>query len=272
MEIPPLSTSEPDRELRDAGPDDTVTVSGHGRILLEYVSEPHDGHTYALTDQGWVLRMFYGSPWRTYYSVEPRSLPEQVASIRLAKHQRVTVDRWRGPVPDIERPGYIPDREVGVVATTKEKKAKKEATPKADAKPAARKLGARAKRLLEGGLDLSSARQKEVLAAADAIAEKRGDRFTRIWDIYSAAGVKMPDNIAAEKKEFDQTGKMPRSAQTKGTPPEKRGRGNAEEAAEGRSSSPPTTQSESQGSTPTASGESTQNGGARTEETQDETL
>ena len=233
----PLTT--PDR-------DDTVSEpERYGTIVLEYVNVPHDGHTYALTFEGQVLRMFYGSPWRPYYTVQPTAVAEHVASVRLASHQRVTVDRWRKPVPDIARPGWMrgaepPSTEETMTETTDEPKeevvAKTETPPKEKAPPketkatpktngaAAPKLGANAKRVLEGGLDLSKTRQKEVLAAANDLAIARGDRITRIWDVYEAAGAALPAKVADAKKEYLETGRMPKSGGGGG-------RGNAQEGA-----------------------------------------
>ena len=239
--------------------DDTVSepAESHGRIILEYVNVPHDGHTYALTDSGEVLRMFYGSPWREYYHVRESAIPEHVASVRIAAHQRVVTDRWRGPVPDIERPGWIRGEEERAVAETKaaappkvtKKPKEKAASPKSNGK--APKMGANAGRLLEKGLDLSATRQKEVRAAAEALAVKRQDSIIRIWDVYEAAGVKLPEKIASAKREYLETGRMPKTGGGAG-------RGNSRTASSKSKPDPSasTTPSDLPESSPTTSTES----------------
>lgn len=123
------------------------------------------------------------------------------------------------------------------VAETKEKaEPKKKAESKAAAAPNAnkpQKLGARAKRLLETGLDLSADKQVKVLEKADALSRARiipktgkPDTLTRVWDIYRAAGVEMPTSIADEEADFLKTGVLKRSSGANGgsaAPKEERG-------------------------------------------------
>lgn len=251
-------TGTPEPKLPDADPGDTVSEPpvAHGSIILEYVNVPHDGHTYALTNTGAVFRMFYGSPWRPFYRIEPLAVAEHVASVRAAAHQRVTVDRWRGPVPTVETPAWVGGEKGGTVTETKaapkeKAKPKEKAAPKSNGK--APKLGANARRLLEGGLDLNKTRQKEVLTAANALAVARNDSITRIWDVYEAAGAPLPDRIKETKAEFLKTGRMPKKASAGNG-----GQGNSSSGESQKSPDPPpsTTPSGSAESTRTASGES----------------
>lgn len=237
----------------------------HGRVVIEYVNDPHDGHTYALTDTGAVFRKFFNGSWALFYTVNPDSLPEQVASLRAAEHQRITVDRWKGKVPDIERPGwYRRGKEGEQVTTATEKKAPAKAPAKAKAepkpkaktekpKPKTQRLGARARKVLDG-FGLTADRRAEVLAKADSIAKGRDDAMTRIWDVYEAAGEKMPDGIAAEKAEFLKTGRMPKST-TGSTKAKDGGQGNAPKGDKKTSPARKKTPSEGQASKQTGSGE-----------------
>jgi hypothetical protein len=123
------------------------------------------------------------------------------------------------------------------VAKTTDAPKKEKTAPKADAVDKPQRLGARAKKLLEMDLGLTTKEKETVRAKADAISRDRilpngkHDGLTRVWDIYEAAGKEMPASIATEKEDFMKTGVLKRSrsgnGNGSGTPKETRGGKNA---------------------------------------------